>query len=129
MSGASRGESKLLRGVGSGSMPLLSVMHASAGFDAEQIWMQLELAADASLKRVRKLVAKVHAGSDGQGKGMSLIKPEYEADISALLDGVVDSSEEEEGEGDEDEDIEGDAGVLHVLAPMLDLGGQGRPTG
>ena len=58
LSGCSRGEAKALR-AGTSGAPLLMELQAGPSFDAEQIWTQMEMTADVTLKRIRRLVAKV----------------------------------------------------------------------
>jgi U3 small nucleolar RNA-associated protein MPP10 len=80
-------------------------------FDAEQIWVQLDMATDAALKRTRRLMPKTASLAPGSSSdGGRLVKPEHEAAIDAILAGS--SSEEEQGsEGvdgmDDDEDLDG----------------------
>ncbi|KAG1671302.1 hypothetical protein FOA52_010874 [Chlamydomonas sp. UWO 241] len=108
--GCSKGEAKALQ---SGSEPLLPELYTEEGFDAEQVWLQLELATGAALKRVRKLVLRA-TGPGGEGPA-TLVKPEYEKHIDGLIaeaEGgrhASDSDSEDDngnGEGEEGEDSE-----------------------
>jgi len=97
--GCSRGEAKALQ---SGSEPLLPELMAGQGFDAEQVWMQLELSSGAALRRTRKLVSRAFgSGTDGPA---SLIKPEYARHIDAML------REAEGGSGSDSDVVESDGG-------------------
>ncbi|PRW59087.1 U3 small nucleolar ribonucleo MPP10-like isoform X1 [Chlorella sorokiniana] len=81
---------------GPGALPELYI----DGFDAEQIWLQLELAAAPALKRARKLLRKV-------GQEPQLLTPETEEAIDDLLEGADGSSEDDlSASGDEFEDEE-----------------------
>ncbi|EFN57436.1 hypothetical protein CHLNCDRAFT_142905 [Chlorella variabilis] len=69
------------------------------GFDAEQIWLQLELAVPPALQLARKLLKKA-------GQQPQLVTPEMEEAIDELLDekeaGCGDDVEEQEGNSSED---------------------------
>ncbi|BDA50529.1 probable U3 small nucleolar ribonucleoprotein protein MPP10 at C-terminar half [Coccomyxa sp. Obi] len=73
------------------------------GFDAEQIWLQLEMQSEGALKRARRLFKKA-------GEVPHLVLPEMEEALDELL-GNKQESEESSSESDEDEegDTDGDA--------------------
>eukprot|EP00798_Chlamydomonas_sp_ICE-L_P023703 gene23703-9244_t len=87
MMGTSKSEGREIKGsrLGGAMNGLLPELCADAGFDAEQIWLQLEDSATAALKRVRRLITKATTGvQQGKGGQVSFIKPEFEKDIAAL---------------------------------------------
>ena len=112
LSSSTKGEAKALRGQGSNYVEaLLPDLHASEGFDVEQIWMQLELASGATLRRVRRLMGKAE-GADKAGPE-SLVKPEFLSHVDDLVDGVDggqsgEDEDEDEDEPDEVEELEED---------------------
>ncbi|CAL8464926.1 g4461 [Coccomyxa elongata] len=66
------------------------------GFDAEQIWLQLEMQSEGALKRARRLFRKA-------GEVPRLVLPEMEEALDELL-GNKQESEESDSESDEDEE-------------------------
>ncbi|PSC76514.1 U3 small nucleolar ribonucleo MPP10 [Micractinium conductrix] len=90
------------------------------GFDAEQIWLQLELAAAPALRRARKLLKKA-------GEAPALLSPETEAEIDDLLEGggseglSGSEGEEEEWESEEEEEEELAGADLAGVSDLAEL--------
>jgi len=101
-------KAELLSSLGGGKQQqFLPELCVDAAFDAEQIWMQMDLATTAALKRARHMLPSAHALLKAEGH---LLKPEHEAAVDAILAGSRGESSEEEGDsgsGDEDDLEEG----------------------
>ncbi|KXZ52900.1 hypothetical protein GPECTOR_8g28 [Gonium pectorale] len=103
---SSRAERRALRGSAAAPLPEL---HTDASFDPEQIWLQLELATEAAVRRVRRLIRGAEPLAAAAGApGAGLLKPEAAAGIERLLAGGSDES----GEGDEEEDEDEEGGSM-----------------
>ncbi|PNH06542.1 putative 6-phosphogluconolactonase 4, chloroplastic [Tetrabaena socialis] len=101
--GGSRAERRALRNSAAAPLPEL---HTDASFDPEQIWLQLELATDAAVRRVRRLIRTAEPLSAGTAQ---LVTAEALAGVEALLRGGGSSGEEEDEEGgSSDEEEEGE---------------------
>ncbi|KAG2445425.1 hypothetical protein HXX76_000046 [Chlamydomonas incerta] len=99
----SRAERRALRRSAAAPLPEL---HTDASFDPEQIWLQMEMATEATVRRVRRLLraAEPLAG----GGGGALITAEAAAGVERLLAGGGDSEEEEDEDDEDDEGLEDD---------------------
>lgn len=86
---------------------LLPELCVDAAFDPEQVWVQVEMAGEAALKRARRLVARALPLLQ-EPEGAGLIKPQHEAAVDALAAGET-SSEDEDGDDEEDSDADVDA--------------------
>ncbi|PNW79886.1 hypothetical protein CHLRE_08g370601v5 [Chlamydomonas reinhardtii] len=93
----SRAERRALRKSAAAPLPEL---HTDASFDPEQIWLQMEMATEATVRRVRRLL---RAAEPLAGGGAHLITAEAAAGVERLLAGGGGSEEEEDDEDDEEE--------------------------
>ncbi|GAX81662.1 hypothetical protein CEUSTIGMA_g9090.t1 [Chlamydomonas eustigma] len=119
LSSCSKGEAKALK---EGPQPVLLELYAGEGFDAEQVWLQLDTATNATLRQVRRLLSRAGIGSGASSvlaSGMiasttggpeALVKPEYQEHIDALI-----QEEEEGGEDDEEEEEDEEEEQLQSL--------------
>ncbi|KAF8071236.1 ceeh-2 [Scenedesmus sp. PABB004] len=57
-------------------------LHVGEGFDSEQVWLQLDLQLAPLRRRLRRLVGQLEAGGRGAA---SIVSPEVEAGIAAVL--------------------------------------------
>ncbi|GFR43851.1 hypothetical protein Agub_g4977, partial [Astrephomene gubernaculifera] len=113
---AARSERRALRRGGAAPLPEL---HTDAAFDPEQIWLQMEPATEAAVRRVRRLLrsAEPLLQAAAEGRGAGLVTAEAAEGIERLLRGEEEEEEsEEEGEEEEggssgDEDMEEEEGA------------------
>lgn len=110
LSGSDKAERGEMLGGSSSSgsgMALLPELYVDS-FDAEQIWVQVDTATAAALRRARRLIKKAQGGGSSS---VQLIKEEFQESIDAMLaaaDGK-DLGEDEESEDDESEEEEGES--------------------
>ncbi|DBA80599.1 TPA: hypothetical protein ACH3X1_007858 [Trebouxia sp. C0004] len=99
---------------------VLTELHVE-GFDAEQIWLQLDMASAQLLRRAKRLLKK--AGTDP-----SLLTPETEEDLTDLLTGAdLNDDDEDDSELSHEDDSAGEdeLGQEHVDDLMDDDDGMG----
>ncbi len=82
------------------SAGISSEIHVEQPFDAEQIWLQLELNTEPLVKRSKRLLKKVNEQT-------VLVSPEIESKVDEML-GLAPGSSDEDGSDDEDGGSEGD---------------------
>ncbi|KAG2498501.1 hypothetical protein HYH03_003752 [Edaphochlamys debaryana] len=106
-----RAERRALRGGAGAPLPEL---HTDAAFDPEQIWLQMEPATEATVRRVRRLIRAAEPLAAPSG-GAQLVTPEALAGVDRLIregeEGPDGSSEEDEDEEGEEGDEEGPDGM------------------